>query len=40
MYLGTSIVAASSDNVRMTLNVFVMAALIQPGDHAEGKDGD
>ena len=30
MYLSTSIVAAGSDNVRMTLNVFVMAAICNP----------
>ena len=30
MYLATSIVAAGSDNVRMTMNVFVMAALCFP----------
>ena len=30
MYFATSIFAAGSDNVRMTLNVFVMAALINP----------
>ena len=30
MYLATSIVAAGSDNVRMTVNVFVMATLCYP----------
>lgn len=30
MYLATSIVAAGSDNVRMTMNVFAMAALCYP----------
>ncbi|MCJ1322249.1 hypothetical protein MMC15_007596 [Xylographa vitiligo] len=30
MYLATSIVAAGSDNVRMTMNVFVMAAMCNP----------
>ena len=30
MYLATSIVAAGSDNVRMTMNAFVMAALCNP----------
>jgi cytochrome P450 len=30
MYLATSVVAAGSDNVRMTINAFVMAAMCYP----------
>ena len=38
MYLATSIVAAGSDNVRMTLNAFVMAALCYPETMQRARD--
>lgn len=38
MYLATSIVAAGSDNMRMTLNVFVMAALCYPETMQKARD--
>ncbi|CAF9926108.1 MAG: hypothetical protein GOMPHAMPRED_004063 [Gomphillus americanus] len=37
MYLSTSIVAAGSDNVRMTLNVFIMAMLDNPKVFAKAR---
>ena len=39
MYLATSIVAAGSDNVRMTLNVFIMAAVCNPEMIAKARAG-
>lgn len=38
MYLATSVVAAGSDNSRMTLNTFVMSALCHPGMMQKARD--
>ena len=38
MYLATSIIVAGSDNARMTLNTFVMAALCYPDAMQKARD--